>query len=102
VTGLASDGQFLGMVRRLLPGRFPHLPDQTQFNRRLRRLMPHTTTVQLIVAELIAEGEVRLVDGTLIGCANHPGCAKRATSRPTLPTATARPRASSCEVCAWS
>jgi hypothetical protein len=59
VTGLPSDRQFLGMVRRLLPGWFPHLPDQTQFNRRLRRFTPQITTVQLMVAELIAEGRNR-------------------------------------------
>ncbi len=82
VTGLASDRQFLGIVARLLPGWFPHLPDQTQFNRRLRRLTPQITTVQLTVAELIAEGRVRLVDGTLIGCANYPGCAKRSDFAP--------------------
>lgn len=82
VTGLPSDRQFLGMVRRLLPGWFAHLPDQTQFNRRLRRLTPHITTVQLMVAELIAEGQVRLVDGTLISCANYPGCAKRSDFAP--------------------
>ena len=82
VTGLASDRQFLGMVSRLLPGWFPHLPDQTQYNRRLRRLTPAITTVQLTLAELIAEGEVRLVDGTLISCANYPGCAKRSEFAP--------------------
>jgi hypothetical protein len=82
VTGLTSDRQFLGMVRRLLPGWFAHLPDQTQFNRRLRRLTPQITTVQLMVAELIAEGQVRLVDGTLISCANYPGCAKRSDFAP--------------------
>lgn len=82
VTGLASDRQFLGMVRRLLPGWFSHLPEQTQFNRRLRRLTPQITRVQLMVAELIAEGQVRLVDGTLIGCANYPGCAKRSDFAP--------------------
>jgi DDE family transposase len=82
VTGLPSDRQFLGIVRRLLPGWFPHLPDQTQFNRRLRRLTPHITTVQLMVAELIAEGRVRLVDGTLISCANYPGCAKHSDFAP--------------------
>jgi Transposase DDE domain len=82
VTGLPSDRQFLGMVRRLLPGWFPHLPDQTQFNRRLRRLTPAITTVQLMVAQLIAEGRVRLVDGTLISCANYPGCAKRSDFAP--------------------
>lgn len=81
-TGLPSDRQFLGMVRRLLPGWFPHLPDQTQFNRRLRRLTPQITTVQLMVAELIAEGRVHLVDGTLISCANYPGCAKRSEFAP--------------------
>lgn len=82
VTGLASDRQFLGMVGRLLPGWFSHLPEQTQFNRRLRRLTPQITIVQLMVAELIAEGEVRLVDGTLISCANYPGCAKRSEFAP--------------------
>lgn len=82
VTGLASDRQFLGMIRRLLPGWFSHLPEQTQFNRRLRRLTPQLTRVQLMVAELIADGEVRLVDGTLISCANYPGCAKRSDFAP--------------------
>jgi hypothetical protein len=82
VTGLPSDRQFLGMVRRLLPGWFSHLPEQSQFNRRLRRLTPHITAVQLMVSELIAEGEVRLLDGTLISCANYPGCAKRSDFAP--------------------
>jgi hypothetical protein len=76
-TGICSDRQFLGVVDRLLPGWFPHVPDQTQYNRRLRRLAPWITTVQLQVAELIAEGQVRLVDGTLIACANYPGCASK-------------------------
>jgi hypothetical protein len=74
-TGLCSDRQFLGMIGRLLAGWFSHLLDQTQYNRRLRRLVPHICTVQLLVAELIAEGRVRLADGTLIACANYPGCA---------------------------
>ena len=81
-TGLCSDRQFLGMVARLLPGWFPHLPEQTQYNRRLRRLTPAITRVQLTLAELIAEGRVRLVDGTLISCANYPGCAKRSEFAP--------------------
>jgi Transposase DDE domain len=75
--GVPSDRQFLGVIGRLLPGWFTHLPDQTQFNRRLRRLTPWLTTVQLMLAELIAEGEIRLVDGTLIACANYPGCASK-------------------------
>jgi hypothetical protein len=77
VIGAPSDRQFLGTIARLLPGWFAHLPDQTQYNRRLRRLTPSMTTVQLMVAEWIAEGEIRLVDGTLIACANYPGCASR-------------------------
>jgi hypothetical protein len=75
--GISSDRQFLGMVRRLLPGFFAELPGQSQFNRRLRRLTPQMTTVQMMLAELVAEGRVRLVDGTLISCANYPGCASR-------------------------
>jgi Transposase DDE domain len=74
-TGICSDRQFLGTVGRLLPGYFPALPGQSQYNRRLRRLTPQITTVQLMVAELIADGQIRLVDGTLIKCANYPGCA---------------------------
>ena len=30
-----------------------------------------------MVAEWIAEDPIRLVDGTLLGCANYPGCASR-------------------------
>jgi hypothetical protein len=76
-TGSCSDRQFLGIIDRLLPGWFPHLPDQSQYNRRLRRLAPWIATVQLQVAELIAERPIRLVDGTLIACANYPGCASK-------------------------
>jgi hypothetical protein len=75
ICGAASDRRFLGTIDRLLPGFFPDLPDQSQYNRRLRRLTPWITTVQLMLAELIAEGEVRLADGTMIACANYPGCA---------------------------
>src|SRR5215471_2300395 len=60
VTGLVSDRQFLGAVDRLLPGWFPHLPEQTQYNRRLRRLTPSIAAVQLQVSELIADGQIRL------------------------------------------
>src|SRR5918999_2486664 len=35
------------------------------------------TDAELAVAELIAEGRVRLADGTLISCANYPGCASK-------------------------
>jgi hypothetical protein len=36
--GISSDRQFLGLIARLLPGWFPHLPEQSQYNRRLRGL----------------------------------------------------------------
>jgi hypothetical protein len=77
MTGMVSDRRFLGTIGRLLPGFFPDLPDQTQYNRRLRRLTPLITTVQLMLAELVAEGQIRLADGTLISCANYPGCAAK-------------------------
>jgi hypothetical protein len=77
ITGLVSDRQFLGTIGLLLPGFFPDLPGQSQFNRRLRRLTPHLTAVQFEVAELVASGHVRLVDGTLLGCANYAGCASK-------------------------
>src|SRR5439155_210868 len=34
--GISSDRQFLGLVGRILPGWFPRLPSQSQYNRRLR------------------------------------------------------------------
>jgi Transposase DDE domain len=76
-TGMPSDRQFLGMVAYRLPGWFPHLPDQSQYNRRLRRLVPQIVMVQLGVAELVASGHTRLADGTLISCANYAGCAAK-------------------------
>jgi hypothetical protein len=86
VTGLVSDRQFLGTIGRLLPGFFPDLPEQSQYDRRLRRLTPWITTVQLAVAELIADGHVRLVDGTVLGCADYAGCASKSTQAgPSVP-----------------
>ena len=77
VIGVPSDRQFLGLVGKLLPGFFPHLPDQSQYNRRLRRLTAWITTTQLGVSQLVATGQVRLVDGTLLSCANYAGCAQQ-------------------------
>jgi hypothetical protein len=37
ITGAVSDRRFLGTIDRLLPGFFPEVPDQAQYNRRLRR-----------------------------------------------------------------
>jgi Transposase DDE domain len=75
--GICSDRQFLGVVAKVLPGWFPHLPCQSQYNRRLRRLAPAIAAVQLRVAELIASSGLRIADGTLIGVANYAGCASR-------------------------
>src|SRR5215213_5674190 len=47
ITGAVSDRRFLGTIDRLLPWFFPDLPVQAQYNRRLRRLTPWITTVQL-------------------------------------------------------
>src|SRR3954453_10590997 len=75
--GISSDRQFLGLVGRVLPGWFPHLPDQSQYNRRLRALVGLISIVQQRLARLLDSGGVRLSDGTLIGVANYPGCDKR-------------------------
>ena len=75
--GIPSDRQFLGLVGKVLPGWFPHLPDQSQYNRRLRRLAPTLAAVQLRIAELIAAGDLRIADGTLLGVANYAGCQSR-------------------------
>lgn len=75
--GVPSDRQFLGLIAKVLPGWFPHLPEQSQYNRRLRRLAPVIAGVQLRVAELIAAHDLVIADGTLIGVANYAGCASR-------------------------
>src|SRR5262245_52842365 len=71
--GISSDRQFLGLVGRVLPGWFPHLPDQSQYNRRLRSLVELLSIVQQRLAFWLDTGGVRLTDGTLIGVANYPG-----------------------------
>lgn len=75
--GICSDRQFLGLVERVLPGWFPHLPEQSQYNRRLRALVGLIAQVQQRLARWLDSGGVRLSDGTLIGVANYPGCAER-------------------------
>jgi hypothetical protein len=75
--GISSDRQFLGLVGRLLAGWFPHLPDQSQYNRRLRGLVELISTVQQRLARWLDGGGARLSDGTLIGVAGYPGCDKR-------------------------
>jgi transposase len=77
ITGITSDRQFLGIVGKLLPGWFPRLPDQSQYNRRLRSLTPRMVWVQQRLSDLLASGDLRIADGTLIGVANYAGCASR-------------------------
>lgn len=77
VMGIPSDRQFLGLVEKVLPGFFPDLPDQSQYNRRLRALTPQLVWVQQRLSELLATGTLRLADGTLVGVANYAGCDKR-------------------------
>jgi hypothetical protein len=75
--GISSDRQFLGLVGYRLAGWFPHLPSQSQYNRRLRSLTGLLTVVQQRLARLLDAGGARLADGTLIGVANYAGCAQR-------------------------
>jgi hypothetical protein len=75
--GISSDRQFLGLVGRILPGWFPRLPDQSQYNRRLRALVELISVVQQRLARWLDSGGVRLADGTLISVANYPDCAQR-------------------------
>jgi len=77
VMGICSDRQFLGLVGYRLSGWFPHLPEQSQYNRRLRGLTGLLTAVQQRLARLLDAGGARLADGTLIGVANYAGCAAK-------------------------
>jgi hypothetical protein len=75
--GISSDRQFLGLVSYRLPGWFPYLPSQSQYNRRLRGLTGLLTVVQQRLAKLLDAGGARVADGTLVGVANYAGCAQR-------------------------
>jgi hypothetical protein len=75
--GICSDRQFLGLLGKVLPGFFPRLPSQSQYNRRLRALTPQLVWVQQRLSELLATGTLRLADGTLVGVANYAGCAQK-------------------------
>jgi hypothetical protein len=75
--GISSDRQFLGLIGRVLPGWFPHLPDQSQYNRRLRGLVELISIVQQRLARFIDVGGARLADGTQLPVASYPGCQHR-------------------------
>ena len=75
--GICSDRQFLGLVGYRLPGWFPRLPDQSQYNRRLRALVELIAVVQQRLAGCLDAGGVRLSDGTLIGKIGRASCRER-------------------------
>jgi IS5 family transposase len=75
--GLSSDRQFLGLVDKILPGWFPHLPEQSQYNRRLRGLVELISAVQQQLARMLDRGGLRLADGSQLPVANYPGCQQR-------------------------
>ena len=75
--GISSDRQFLGLVGRVLPGWFPHLPEQSQYNRRLRGLVGLISSVQQRLARWLDSGGVRLADGSQLAVANYAGCQQR-------------------------
>src|SRR5437763_1010555 len=75
--GISSDRQFLGLVERALPGWFPHLPGQSQYNRRLRGLVELLSLVQQRLARWLDTGGARLADGTQLAVANYAGCAQK-------------------------
>ena len=75
--GISSDRQFLGLVGRVLPGWFPHLPDRSQYNRRLRQLVGLISIVQQRLARWLDSGGVRLADGSQLAVASYPGCQRR-------------------------
>jgi IS5 family transposase len=75
--GISSDRQFLGLVGRALPGWFPHLPEQSQYNRRLRGLVELISIVQQQLARFLDVGGARLADGSQLAVAGYPGCQQR-------------------------
>ena len=75
--GISSDRQFLGLVGKVLPGWFAHLPDQSQYNRRLRGLVELISIVQQRLAGWLDTGGARLADGTQLAVASYAGCQQR-------------------------
>ena len=74
---ISSDRQFLGLVQRILPGWFLHIPERSQYNRRLRGLVELMSHVKQRLARFLDAGGARLADGTAVAVASYPGCEKR-------------------------
>ncbi|MCA1680353.1 MAG: hypothetical protein LC777_16070 [Actinobacteria bacterium] len=75
--GASSDRQFLGLVGRLLPGWFPHLPDQSQYNRRLRGLVELSASCSSGSRAGSTWAGARLADGSQLALATYAGCQER-------------------------
>jgi hypothetical protein len=71
--GISSDRQFLGLVERVLPGWFPRLPSQSQYNRRLRSLVELIARCSSDSPSGSTQAGVRLADGTELAVAGYPG-----------------------------
>jgi hypothetical protein len=74
---VSSDRQFLGLVPKVLVNSFPHLPNQSQYNRRPRALVGLMSRVQERLARLLDAGRIRLAGGTAVAVAGYAGCEKR-------------------------
>jgi hypothetical protein len=72
----------------VLPGWFPHLPDQSQYNRRLRTLVELISSVQQQLARWFDTGGIRLADGTQLAAPAIPAASNEATSPASPATAT--------------
>ena len=98
--GISSDRQFLGLIGRALPGWFPHLPDQSQYNRRLRALVELISIVQQRLACWLDSGGVRLSDAARGRRLSGLRCAKRV--RRLRPLRLRRPRTTATSTgCGW-
>jgi len=100
--GISSDRQFLGLVGRVLPGWFPHLPEQSQYNRRLRGLVELISVVQQRLASWLDTGAVRLADGTQLAVATTPAASSEAISPGSPATAMPAPSTASSGACGLS
>src|SRR5260370_24789428 len=70
--GISSDRQFLGLIGRVLPGWFPHLPDQSQYNRRLPALVELISIVQQRLPPQLDTGANRPPHATPVPPPHHP------------------------------
>ncbi|MGC5583757.1 IS982 family transposase [Ornithinimicrobium sp. W1665] len=69
--GFTSEARWLRHARRHLLGMFPHLPGQSGYNKRLRKLAPTMSWLvsALAAATSVVGDEVWLVDSTPVECA---------------------------------